>query len=496
MKEQKLSFANDGVEVTLSVPDTNEVKDVFTYTASTLSSQQQQVLALQATISHMAEDNARAQNNIIAWATKCMEDLQEQNKQLQERLKETELQLTRKLKNLEYNTQGYVDNQDLPPKSVSAEANAMIFNLGSNEPPKILKTSVPTVSPDPDLSTDESTLVYNTKRDEEYRSVPDTTANVDIAAQNELTMEKAEAIIKRRAKLEESKKYYQSIGPPKTPTSPSHRWKWAYKKVLRIIRLKSSKIGLSRSRVTPGHSVADRLERIEHAIYEIPVTLRAHIHQKTTELKKQVDEQFRQVESTMAEDRKTTKQLCNALGERIDGVNVRVDEVTENLKATDDRLTKLDEFLQEYIKNQEAILDEKINSVHDRITTMEIVQLDAIRHRIRDLLDRTGQLKMAAAAISSTLVIDPELDINPDGDLGSKELYNLMKMDTNLWKSRAAISTVEGNVFTISELLHSLTRDITTAFSNEQSRIPPELKVFCHITNIYHHCYYYYNYYL
>ena len=333
----------------------------------------------------MAEDNARAQNNIIAWATKCMEDLQEQNKQLQERLKETELQLTRKLKNLEYNTQGYVDNQDLPPKSVSAEANAMIFNLGSNEPPKILKTSVPTVSPDPDLSTDESSLVYNTKRDEEYRTVPDTT--VDIAAQNELTMEKAEAIIKRRAKLEESKKYYQSIGSPKTPTSPSHRWKWAYKKVLRILRLKSSKIGLSRSRVTPGNSVADRLERIEYAIYEIPVTLRAHIHQKTTELKKQVDEQFREVESTMAEDRKTTKQLCNALGERIDGVNVRVDEVTENLKATDDRLTKLDEFLQEYIKNQEAILDEKINSVHDRITTMEIVQLDAIRHRIRDLLD-------------------------------------------------------------------------------------------------------------
>jgi hypothetical protein len=166
MKEQKLSFANDGVEVTLSVPDTNEVKDVFSYTASTLASQQQQVLALQATIAHMAEDNARAQSNIIAWATKCMEDLQEQNKQLQERLKETELQLTRKVKNLEYNTQGYVDAADLPPKTVSAEASAMIFNLGSNEPPKVLKTSVPTVSPDPDLSIDESSLVYNNKRDE------------------------------------------------------------------------------------------------------------------------------------------------------------------------------------------------------------------------------------------------------------------------------------------------------------------------------------------
>ena len=485
MKEQKLSFANDGVEVSLSVPDTNEVKDVFSYTASTLSSQQQQVLALQATISHIVEDNNRSQNNIIQWATKCMNDLQQQNKVLQEKLILTELLLTQKIKNLEYNTQGYVDQQDLPSSSssssssLSSSANAMIFNLGSNELPKILKTSVPTVSPDPDLSNDDdSNIIYNTKRDEETRSSPETFhPPIDINTQNELTMEKAEAIIKRKAKLEESKKYYHSIGSPITPSSPLLKWKWAYKKILRIIRLKSSKIGLSRSRVTPGHSVADRLERIEHAIYEIPVTLRAHIHQKTTELKKQVDEQFSQVEETMANDRKITKELCNALDTRINDVNTRVDTVTENLQATDDRLTKLDEFIQEYIKNQEAILDEKINAVHDRITTMEVVQIDSIRHRIRDLLDRTSQLKSATVAISSTLVIDPELDINENGDIGSKELYNLMTMDTNLWKSRAAISTVEGNVFTISELLHSLTRDITTAFSNEQSRIPPELKV-------------------
>ena len=131
LRTQVMSFENSGVEFNLSVPDTQEVKEVFGTLVSTIVQQQKQLTTLQSTMKQMAEDSVRSQEALIAWTTQCIKEVVSQNAQLEERLQEAKQQI----KTFSYNMQGFVDETDSCTPTQCAALDV--------RPPNILKTQTP-----------------------------------------------------------------------------------------------------------------------------------------------------------------------------------------------------------------------------------------------------------------------------------------------------------------------------------------------------------------
>ena len=137
MRAQLMSFSNEGGgNVSLNVPDTNEVKDVFGQVVTTVVQQQKQITTLQTTMKQMAEDHAASQASLIAWTAQCVNELIAQNAATETRLQDARTQL----RNISYNMQGYDDHVDTappvpPPIQIS--------------PPVIVKTVTPKIIADP-----------------------------------------------------------------------------------------------------------------------------------------------------------------------------------------------------------------------------------------------------------------------------------------------------------------------------------------------------------
>lgn len=142
MRNQVMSFTNEGAEFQLNVPDTNEVKDVFGEVVTTVVSHQKQLSTLQSTLQEMSEDHLRSQEALIAWATACITGLMHKNNNLEHQLEDTMQQL----KNLSYNMQGYYDETKAEPTPIHIDIT----------PPGLFKTKTPAVVKDPkDIYTEE-----------------------------------------------------------------------------------------------------------------------------------------------------------------------------------------------------------------------------------------------------------------------------------------------------------------------------------------------------
>jgi hypothetical protein len=101
---------------------------------STVVSQQDEIISLQSTLTKVTEEATAAQNKIIEWTKRCVEQLQSQNKELAMQLKDAQIQL----KNFSYNIQGFVDESvemkdivipDLPPAADVKLTGAVCLSL-------------------------------------------------------------------------------------------------------------------------------------------------------------------------------------------------------------------------------------------------------------------------------------------------------------------------------------------------------------------------------
>lgn len=108
MRSQSMNFSNNGIEFSLSVPDTNDVKSTLGSFVSTICEQQDTIESLRGTISQMEKENTAAQQALIAWTSQCIQELKQQNAVLTDNLNAA----VQKLTNFTYNMQGYEDEDD------------------------------------------------------------------------------------------------------------------------------------------------------------------------------------------------------------------------------------------------------------------------------------------------------------------------------------------------------------------------------------------------
>ena len=108
MRSQSMTFSNNGIDFSLSIPDSEDVKQTFKTFISTIMEQQNKIESLHHGIRSMAADHSKAQDSLVKWATGNLQSLKDQNSVLTKHINS----LTATLKNFTYNMQGYVGNDD------------------------------------------------------------------------------------------------------------------------------------------------------------------------------------------------------------------------------------------------------------------------------------------------------------------------------------------------------------------------------------------------
>lgn len=246
MRANTMVFSNAGVDMTLEIPDSRDVKKTFNEFATTIVDQDADIGHLTEYIEEMNGLHQQEIKRIEERSLEKFKTLQTQNKKLEGTLK---VALT-KIKNFSYNMQGYLDDgEDDDDKEIIREAS---FTRG----PEIM----------PIAETAASATVENVPLD----------AVMDVEVGGPKVPPKMYK--KGSEEFQKNLEYYNSIPPNVLPKEPKGRWQWTVRKVMRHNRMKREHVGLTRARVDKGFSFIDRLERLESELMECfnEVKLLAH----------------------------------------------------------------------------------------------------------------------------------------------------------------------------------------------------------------------------
>ena len=458
-----MSFSNEGSQVSLSVPDTSEVKEVFSTVVTTVVQQQKQITTLQTSMKQMAEDHCKAQEALIAWTTQCVQELLTQNAATEARLQDAKQQL----RNLGRNVQGFEDEADdnapLPPARMTVR------------PPVVYKTATPQIISDPqEVGEGNGDTLFPT----ETGAPPDASLNVseniqrwggltppgsssDLAAQQKPPRKTDEQRAAARA-------FYQSIKVITLPAEASGRWHWAFKKVLWANRTKSLKIGLARAKMPLHLSAAQRLERIEIELFTIPIVLKQFIGKETSKLYAKIADEVAKIEGELESQRLETNRLCSILQSNID-------VVSDNLQEVDGRLVALKEQVDNASKQADEI-ERKLNNVISRVGEHETCLFDSIRSRIRELIAKVEGMKGHTTATTDKLSLLVEQEEmarieaeealvtpgaspsgeDPASEEGAHKLFEMLDYDTKLRSARIEINALDSSAFAVAEILRAL----------------------------------------
>lgn len=463
MRAQMMNFSNEGAEFSLNVPDTNEVKDVFGQVVTTVVQQQKQITTLQKTMKQMAEDHAASQAALVSWTAQIVNDLIAQNASTEERLHDARMQL----RNFSYNIQGFADEVDTAPP-VPPPIRII--------PPPIFKTATPKIISDPMEVGDggEGTLFPT-----ETGAPPDASLNVSenprpgsswggqvigaSAAGEEVDL--ASHTKKKHRKSEEeraqAKRFYLSIGPIKLPKSAKGRWRWAFRLVLRSVRHKKLNVGLTRGKVPLHKTTAERIDRIEHEIFAIPIALKEYTNKLTTQVHDRITKEVGKIETALEEAREETLRLTGVL-------QTNIDKVKNDLQDVDDRLVALKEQVDNANKQADEV-ERKLNAVIGRVAEHEVALFDSLKSRVAVLVEKVGALKVQAASTADKLVkLSEEAEKRTSAGEGDQseeghKLFEMLEFDTTLRAARLEINALDSSAFAVGEIIRGIRYELLSA---------------------------------
>lgn len=405
----------------------------------------------------MAEDHAASQAALIAWTAQCVNDLMNQNSVTEARLQDARTQL----KNISYNMQGFDDHVDTAPP---------IPPLFQIVPPNIVKTATPKIITDPmEVGGGEGTLFPT-----ETGAPPDASLNVNenqrwggqVSGASTFTktiVSPSKPHRKSDQQRQEAKMFYLAVQEIKLPKAAKDRWRWAYRKVQRSLRHKTLKIGLTRGKVPLHKTAAERLERIEHEIWALPIALKDYTNKIADQLHSKINQEVAKIEGAMEEAKQETLRITANL-------QTNIDTVSENLKDVDARLCLLKEQVDNANKQADEV-ERKLNLVISRVGEHEIAMFDSIKSRVADLIDKVGCLKtLTANTIEKLAKLNQEAeqaqaaaDEMVDSAEEGHKLFEMLELDTQLRAARIEINTLDSSTFSVGEILRNLRYELLSA---------------------------------
>jgi hypothetical protein len=510
LRGQKMTFQNEGgLELTLSVPDTTDVKDTFSTLVTTIVLQQEQIVLLQTTMKQMAADNANAQAKMIAWTNQCVTELKNQNESLQDKLTESNLQI----ENMVYNMQGFVDGSKTDIKtSTSSVKRDILLNI---QTPAVIRTRIPIVTLDPNDDTNGSIKLFYTEGGEagddgkvlaegaeagagagggeaaessatttdgpppatataaehppDNSSAPASTAIALVAPTSAPTKNKKPSV--------GAKMYYQSIRKNRLPLSPSGRWRWAIRKVLRGVRIKAMRVGYTRNRVEKGNSMVERLERLETDMFTVPLQLRSFVQGEAERVTAQAKSDLDKLAAEVGAQHHETRELCDSL-------SARITDVSSTCADLDGRLLHMGAMMEENSKKQGQEVDEKLASLGRRLVDVEGSEGARLRSRAVGLQELVQTLRTSAEEANArlTAAVAQAQSVTQEGEEANPgdQLSALLELDTNLRETRRSLGGLQELVFNAAESIKSFRQDITCCqfAAAEGTGQPPSPRVF------------------
>mmetsp|Transcript_30601 Transcript_30601/g.42119 ORF Transcript_30601/g.42119 Transcript_30601/m.42119 type:complete len:1444 (+) Transcript_30601:29-4360(+) len=427
MRSQSMSFSNNGMEVSINVPDTVDVKSAFGSVIDTVISQQDEISNMNVQMQKMAEESAKQQRKVVEWAQKCMEKLEEQNQVLKKQLLESQMQI----KNLTYNMQGFVD-----PMTRSDDVLASDILIEKIiEPPPVITSSLSAAAPVPMFPTEDGAELG-------------AGFNLQVSRENSI---RGMSTVKSMAKKAAARDYYYSIGPNVLPSKrrPDKRWRWAIQKVLHLVRSGKVKAGFTRTRLEHSQTVVERLNRIELALFMVPASLSERIESESKKINEDMKTQFQKLETTVEQFAEQAGSEDANLKEKLDHLHDKIADISTNKTMQSKDLTG-DEKDGEVEAASNRALESKVQLIEKNVK--EMIQLDFARSKmgieyavseLQNIERRAGGILRSMSSITNTLptLAQPETEREE-----IRYLTEVLRLDTELRAARTEIASVEGSL--------------------------------------------------
>lgn len=230
----------------------------------------------------------------------------------------------------------------------------------------------------------------------------------------------------------------------KLPGNPLKRFRWAVRKTITANRVKKMKIGFANTRVEKKHTLAERLDRLEQLLFEVPKQIKSVVAEETSETSRKIkveinkiDVKFEQLEFDQKDKNDEISSRFGELSDTITGLKIDVQDVSDKLGksainqvlAALSKIEKLDGNVSELLSMD---LDKLLMSLDTTVAKLYSCQAttDKLRKLIDALIDRVDEVQCSANSTDTTAL-------------------EIMKIDTQLRLKRSDIITIESCVNSI-----------------------------------------------
>eukprot|EP01038_Epipyxis_sp_PR26KG_P009421 gene9421-12694_t len=290
----------------------------------------------------------------------------------------------------------------------------------------------------------------------------------------------------------QSRLFYLSVKNNSLPHRAIERWRWAIRKVMQIQRLKAAKVSVTRTRLGKGSSVAERMDRIDLALFHIPEDYKKLVELTSVLLKQHMEDKMIAMDEKMNE-------VQSALKTQLEESDMKVEDLRRDMVRVGMAVRDVSNKMKEQNENQNEAILKNINQIESHVS--DVVQLDFDRlsvglSDIESKLNDVGikaenliiklQMDKASATPRNIDKPDPVPIISTDYEIAHENgmneneilegivnstspvnevkqpspLSEVLKHDTELRAARTEIGSIEGSVNVIEGIFNGLKKNI------------------------------------
>lgn len=437
MRGQTMTFSNDGMELSLNVPDTGDVKRVFGTMIDTVVDQQGEIVQLNTDLDKTVKENRVARQKIVSATTDKLQQLLAHQLKLEQQL----IDAQKNIQNFAYNIQGYVDeheNESVPIEAVTRShvkiAQNLSLDIGNDEVPddSSVQTGPVTLFPTEDGASP-------TKLSVQHHPLSMFHPNRD-STSTKKKRSKSTAIL-------ETGINYSAIPQFTMPkNNVAAKWRWAIKKVLQGIRRKKLKIGFTRTRMEQKQTIAQRLDNVDRDLFIIPQQLTKEFDKKLSNVSQQLQQNIDGVKQDLTN-------YASVTDEHLAQTDAKVTDIAEKINSHDERITQMIDALakkeEEDIRQVKETMAALRKQVHDEIL-LEIMRLT---QTLQDLSKEFTELDHSAKTLMRDIKNTTVLSENPPEDRGVDLLTQLLDKDKSTRQQAHRMAIIEGHSDVLQRLL-------------------------------------------
>jgi hypothetical protein len=451
LRSQGLSFSRDGLDITLDVPDTRDVKEIFGTMATTMETQDGQLQGLGKELEESAQRNKREQKDIMDWATHKFEEMQKENDALREKLDKTKSEF----KNFTFNIQGFDDEATVRPKTASpTEAEAVVAEPELEKQDSGFAMFSTEQGAEPDLLTGKEE-----EAEEEVEEVGPLGPSLQGPGSQSFAFSERPSPLDSRSPSKRFGRRQMSTEMLTPERSAFLRGLW--RKAINAVMVKNRTIklafGFTKTRVKKAESLMARMERIEDKMFDLPISMIRDVEYELGTVNRELTKEIDKCEQAVSE-------------RSLEGVTLAITSVRGDVSSLGGALRDLDKMVEERTGDQGDKL-KAMAAVAGRVAEAEQLQAGGLRKKVKNLMSQMKSLSglyEAANALVYGLMARNAIVAESSSE---ESIVQLLKLDTQIRQARESVLSIQGASAVLGKLVSNLKDDILSSRSGPDASI-------------------------